>query len=498
MKTKPKTEAEVMPKNYKKVCAWDELPAESEALLEARCARYVEFLNKCKTERETIIHFESEAKKNGFKNLSEVSGKLKPGAKVYWITKNRAMAMAVIGSKPVAEGMRIVAAHHDVPHLDLKALPVYEKHGLALLKTHYYGGVKKFQWAAIPLAIHGSTCTKDGKVFTFAIGEKDTDPVFTITDIAPHLSHKIQNDRKATEVFKGEELTVLAASRPKKADKKAEEAAKTGKDAADSKDAKSSPKADEKVKRVVIEYLFKNYGLEEEDLAWSEISVVPAFKARYVGFDSSMIGAFGHDDKICVMGGYEAITTIKKPVYTAVAMFFDKEEIGSAGANGAQSMMISDFYLRMLEATGEKADYSTMRKSISETMVLSADTNAAVEPNFEGAYDTTNAGFLGNGIWICKFTGSGGKYNAHEAEMEMMARIRKILVGEKIPYQFGEMGKVDEGGGGTVAKYLAQLNMHVLDLDVPVLGLHSPFEVASKVDYHYSIEAYKAFFEKDC
>ncbi|MBF0542797.1 MAG: aminopeptidase [Candidatus Riflebacteria bacterium] len=487
MKSVATKKAEEKPHTYKKVCAWDELPKENEEELELQCGRYIDFLNTCKTERETISFLEADAKKRGFKNLSEFSGKLKPGSKVYWITKNRAMAIAVIGKKPIADGLRIVAAHHDVPHLDLKALPIYEKHGLALLRTHYYGGIKKFQWAAIPLAIHGMACTADGKFVSFAIGENENDPVFTITDIAPHLSAKIQNDRKATEVLKGEELTVLVASRPKKIEKT---------EKTDKKDSPPAAKVEEKIKSVVLDYLFKNFGLIEEDLAWSEISVVPALKARIVGLDSSMIGAFGQDDKACVMGSYEAILSVKTPVNTAVAMLFDKEEIGSAGANGAQSMMVSDFFLRLLELSGENPDYTTMRKAISATMVLSADTNAAVEPNFEGAWDTSNAGFLGSGVWICKFTGSGGKYNGHEAEMEMMAKIRKMLIAEKIPYQFGEMGKVDEGGGGTVAKYLAELNMNVLDLDIPLLGLHSPFEIISKVDYHYSINAYKAFFEK--
>ena len=471
------------PRAYQKVSGWDVLKPSEVKEMENQADRYIQFLNECKTERETINFIENHARKQGFKPIAELKpgSPAKSGTKVYWINKNRAIGLAVIGKKPATAGLHIVAAHHDVPHLDLKPLPLIEKHGLAFFKTHYYGGIKKFQWCAIPLAIHGFASLKNGKSLSFSIGENPKDPVFTITDIAPHLSAKIQNDRKANEVLKGEELTVLVGHKPLPG--------KGGK--------KDQEKISEKVKAMVLEFLFQNYGLTEEDLAWAEVCMVPAIPAREVGFDRSMIGGFGHDDRACVMATFDAIATVKNPVKTAVGLFFDKEEIGSAGASGAQSVMVSDFLGKLVELSLGKSTYALMRQSLSESFVLSGDASAALEPTFEGAFDPTNAGFLGNGVWICRYTGSGGKYMSSEADVEFIAKIRNLLVSEKIPYQFGEMGKVDEGGGGTVAKYLAQLNMHVLDLALPVLSLHSPFEIVSKVDYHFTISAYKSFFEKE-
>lgn len=466
---------------YQKKSAWDALKPSEEKLLEKRSADYVTFLRECKTERETIRFLEAKAKKLGFRPLPPLGlgKKLKPGEKVYFINKNRAMGLAVIGKKPANQGLRMVAAHHDVPHLDLKSLPLYEKSGLAFFKTHYYGGIKKFQWAAIPLALHGFIITKTGKTISFAIGEKQKDPVFTITDVAPHLSYNIQDERKARDVIKGEELNILIANRP------------------DPEKKKDASAKDERIKNSVIAYLKKEYGLEEEDLAWGEIAAVPAFEPRELGFDRSMIGGFGHDDRACVMAAFEAISEVKVPEYTASVMFLDKEEIGSAGASGAQSMMVSDFMAMLVEASAEKVTYREIRRSISETLVLSADTSASLDPNFESAWDPTNAGFLGNGVWISKFTGARGKTGSSEADVEFIARLRTLFTREGIPYQFGEMGKVDEGGGGTVARFLAEQNMHVLDLALPTLSLHSPFEVISKADYHFSVSAYRFFLEKN-
>jgi len=478
------------PRPYKRPNAWDALTPKETAEMEKASARYIKFLTACKTERETLAWIEKEAKKAGFQDLNAIKGKvpLKPGTRVYWTNKNRAMGLGVIGKKPVTSGMRLVAAHHDVPHLDLKAQPLYEKHNMALLRTHYYGGIKKFQWAAIPLALHGFAGLKDGRFVSFVYGEKTDEPCFTITDIAPHLSAKIQNDRKANEVFKGEELHVLVGHRPKATPKD------DGK--ANSKDKPAAPKADERVKTAILEALYKTHGIEEEDLAWAEVAVVPALPAREVGIDASMIGGFGHDDRSCVLAAYDALEQVKVPEHTAAILLFDKEEIGSAGAAGAQSMMVSDFLGHLVWAASGETSYLAIRDALSESLVLSGDTNAAVDPIFDGAYDTTNAGFMGAGVWITKFSGSGGKAGSSEADVEFIARIRKLLVDEKIPYQFGEMGKVDEGGGGTVAKFLAQLNMHCLDLCIPVIGLHSPFEIMAKVDYYYTIRAYKAFLEK--
>ncbi len=466
-------------RRFQPVNGWDNLPKAEEKLLEKHADRYLEFLQKCKTERETLTHLEESAKKDGFKLVSPDSSprKLTPGSRVMFISKNRAMGLAVIGKRPVEKGFHVVAAHHDVPHLDLKALPIFEKHGLALLRTHYYGGVKKFQWCAIPLALHGFAITKSGKTVSFQIGEKQGEPVFTITDVPPHLSYKVQNDRKATEVFKGEELNILVGSKPLPKNK-------------------DTAKGEERVKNAVLEHLFRTYGLEEEDLAWAEIAAVPAFEPREVGLSREMIGGFGHDDRSCVMAAYEAIRNVKVPEHTAVVLLLDKEEIGSAGSSGAQSMMIPDFFNLLVHLQTGGTSYTLLRQSLSESMVLSGDTNAPIDPTFEAAWDSSNAGLLGNGVWICKFTGAGGKSGSSEADVEFIAGIRRLLTRRKIPYQFGEMGKVDEGGGGTVAKFFAQLNMNVLDLALPVLGLHSPFEVLSKVDYHATIAAYQAFMEE--
>ncbi|HNV68510.1 MAG TPA: aminopeptidase [Candidatus Ozemobacteraceae bacterium] len=461
---------------YQPVNAWDKLTPVQDKEMEQVAKRYIDFLGTCKTERETLTYLEQHAKKHGFREFAP-GRKLKAGDRLYWISKNRAMGMAIVGRRPIADGVRMLAAHHDVPHLDLKALPLYERHGLGLLRTHYYGGVKKFQWATIPLAIHGFACTKKGKTLSFAIGEKADDPVFTILDIAPHLSYKIQNDRKATEVLRGEELQVVAGHRPQPL-------------------KKGETKGEDRIKMMVLEYLQKHFGFEEEDLAWAEVAVVPAMPPREVGMDRSLIGGFGHDDRACVFASFEALLGIKTPEHTAAALFFDKEEIGSAGASGAQSMMVTDFFACLVEAATGSCDFSLLRRTMCNSQALSADTNAAIDPIFEGAYDSSNAGLVGRGVWVCKFTGSGGKAGSSEADVEFVAQIRDLLTDAKIPYQFGEMGKVDEGGGGTVAKFLAQLNMHVLDIAIPVLSLHSPFEVLSKVDLYYSVLAYRVFMAK--
>lgn len=459
--------------------AWDCLPKKENKLLEERSQRYMQYLSTCKTERESITFIEEIAKKAGFKELPPFGSgkKLKPGSRVYFINKNRAMGLAIIGKKPASKGFRLIAAHHDVPRIDIKAMPLYEKHGLALLKTHYYGGVKKFQWATIPLALHGFAITRAGKKVSFKIGEKPTDPIFTITDIAIHLSRKLQDERKANAALQGEELNVLVGHKPVSASKEDKE-------------------AQNRVKKMVLEHLKSELGLEEEDLAWAELHAVPAFPAREIGFDRALIGGYGHDDRGCTFAAYEALNEIKIPEYTCSVLMLDKEEIGSCGANGAQSMMVTDFLGMLCEATSGENSFAAIRAAIAETMVISADTSPPVDPSFESTHDPLNSAFLGKGVWISKYSGSGGKMFSGEADVEFINYIRRMLNSENIPYQFGEMGKVDEGGGGTVAFLLSNLNMHVLDVCLPTLSLHSPFEVISKVDYHYSVTAYKAFMEK--
>lgn len=464
-------------KSFKVDWAWDKLQESEKKLLDKRTKDYLSFITECKTERGTIEYIESRAKKAGFTYLPELGKgkKLKAGTKVMFINKNKALALAVIGKKPAREGFRIIAAHHDVPRIDIKAMPLYEKHGLALFKTHYYGGVKKFQWAAIPLSLHIFALDKNGKKINFVIGEKATDPVFTITDIAPHLAKKIQWERKTPDVIAGEELNIVVGHIPEPAEKDTETPGR--------------------IKNAVLRHLEAELGMSEEDLAWAEIRAVPAFRASEVGFDRALIGAYGHDDRACVGAAFAAINEMGAPEHTAAILLLDKEEIGSAGPNGAQSVMVTDFLGMLTEATAGESSFGDIRTAISNTYVLSADTNAPIDPTFEAAYEPMNSGTVGKGVWVTKHSGSAGKVGSSEADVEYLNYIRKMLTKENIPYQFGEMGKVDEGGGGTVAYLLANFNMHVIDISLATLSLHSPFELLSKVDYHYTVSTYKAFMQ---
>jgi len=466
-------------KVFKVANAWDKIKGNELKLLEKRNQDYLKFINTCKTERGTIEYIETRAQKAGYKMLPPLGQgkKLKPGSKVMFINKNRALGMAIIGKRPASEGFRLIAAHHDVPRIDIKAQPLYEKHGLALFKTHYYGGIKKFQWAAIPLSLHIFAVGKNGKLMTFVIGEKPGDPVFTITDVAPHIGKKIQYERKTADVISGEELNIVVGHQPEAA--------------SDEKEAETP----NRIKNAILRHIEKDFGLTEEDLAWAEIRAVPAMQAAEIGFDRAMIGAYGHDDRACVGAAFAAISELDAPEHTAAILLLDKEEIGSAGPNGAQSQMVTDFLGRLTEATSGESTFAAIRNALGATQVLSADTNAPIDPTFEGAYDPMNSGVVGKGVWITKHSGSGGKSGSSEADIEYLACIRTMLSKENIPYQFGEMGKVDEGGGGTVAYMLANLNMSVVDISLPTLSLHSPFELISKVDYHYSVSAYLAFMK---
>lgn len=466
-------------KVFKVANAWDKIKGSEVKLLERRNQGYLKFINTCKTERGTIEYIETRAQKAGYKMLPPLGQgkKLKPGSKVMFINKNRALGMAIIGKRPASDGFRLIAAHHDVPRIDIKAQPLYEKHGLALFKTHYYGGIKKFQWAAIPLSLHIFAVGKNGKLMTFVIGEKPGDPVFTITDVAPHIGKKIQYERKTADVISGEELNIVVGHQPEAA--------------SDEKEAETP----NRIKNAILRHIEKDFGLTEEDLAWAEIRAVPAMQAAEIGFDRAMIGAYGHDDRACVGAAFAAISELDVPEHTAAILLLDKEEIGSAGPNGAQSQMVTDFLGRLTEATSGESTFAAIRNALGATQVLSADTNAPIDPTFEGAYDPMNSGVVGKGVWITKHSGSGGKSGSSEADIEYLACIRNMLSKENIPYQFGEMGKVDEGGGGTVAYLLANLNMSVVDISLPTLSLHSPFELISKVDYHYSVSAYRAFMQ---
>ncbi|MEA1993172.1 MAG: aminopeptidase [Euryarchaeota archaeon] len=428
------------------------------------CAEYREFLSACKTERETVDYIVSEAKKNGFLPVNEDSNK------GYEINRNKSVIVAVKGKKDPREGLRIIASHLDSPRLDLKPNPVVEDEKLGLLKTHYYGGIKKYQWVSMPLAIHGVVVKEDGEKVAIVLGEDPEDPVFTICDLLPHLAKKAQGKKKLFEGIEGEELNILFGSIPEDGDE----------------DKK------EKVKKYLLKLLEEKYGIEEEDLVSAEIEIVPSFKAREVGLDRSLIGGYGHDDKVCAFTSLKALLETKEPKYTSVFIGADKEEIGSEGATGMKSRAFENFLVKFLDISEPKDLVSVFENS----KVLSADVGAALNPTFKKVHEKHNAARIGGGIAIERYTGAGGKYSSSEATAEFTAEIRRIFNENDVRWQAAEMGKVDEGGGGTVAKFLAAYNMDVIDCGTPVLAMHSPFEVASKADIYETYRAYGAFYRE--
>lgn len=457
---------------YKTTNAWDN-PHFDKKCINALIEDYKAFMNKAKTEREFIKESVALAKKNKFKNLDEISeGSLKPGDKVYRVVKDRLMLLSVIGQRPAEEGTRIVGAHVDSPRIDIKQNPLYESTDMVFFKTHYYGGIKKYQWLAIPLALHGVIIKADGTKVEINIGEEDDDPVFTITDLLPHLA-KDQVSQKVSEAFKGENMNALIGSEP------------IGNE--DDKD---------RFKNNILKLLNDKYGIVEEDLVSSELQLVPAFKARDVGFDRSMVGAYAHDDRICAYPALMAILETKKPEYTAITYLTDKEEIGSVGNTGAESRALENFIADLCAFTTKK-QYSDrlVRASLDRSKMLSADVNAAMDPNYEGTHDRLNAGYLGKGIAIMKYSGSRGKSGASDASAEYLGEIRRLFNENNIPWHITELGAVDKGGGGTIAMMIANLGVDVIDVGVPILSMHSPFEVASKADIYAAYRGYCVFLE---
>ena len=428
---------------------------------------YKKFLDAARTEREAVREIATMAKAKGF---SETPSK-KP-LKYLKINREKSIALAVIGKKPLTEGFRIVTSHIDAPRLDLKQNPLYEDVDLALLRTHYYGGIKKYQWVAIPLAIHGTIIKKDGTKLNLVLGEDDKDPVFTICDLLPHLSHKTQDTKKLRDAIVGEKLTILVGSIPF-----------------------PDEEAKERFKLNILDILNKRWGLVEEDFLSAEIEVVPAFKTRDVGFDESLIGGYGQDDRVCAYCSLQAILSVEKqPEWTSIALFLDKEEIGSDGNTGAKStfleLVVSDlFRLQKKNPTSE-----ALRQALFNAKALSADVNGAINPNYQDVHEKQNAARLGYGVCVTKFTGSGGKYNANDASAEYVGEIRRLFNENGVVWQMAELGKVDEGGGGTIAKYLAEYGMDMIDCGTVLLGMHSPFEISSKMDVYETFKAYKVFY----
>lgn len=452
MAEKKKKESKESKFAYKKKSAWEIFTKEQIKKSFDFCIDYKNFLNLAKTEREAIKYIYENAKKAGKKII---------------INKDKSAAIIVTGKKHVSQGVRIVISHIDSPRLDLKQIPLYEEGScnVALFETHYYGGIKKFHWVVIPLALHGVVVKKDGKKISFSIGEKDTDPIFSVPDLLPHLSRKVQDTKKISEAVTGESLDILVGSQPAKGD------------------------FSEKIKTAILDKINKDYGITEEDFISAELEAVPALKARDLGFDRSLIAAYGQDDRVCVYSAYKAIMDLKNPEYTSIALFVDKEEIGSEGNTTAQ---VSTFLRSVIRQLDKNIDIdSVMLKS----KVVSADVNAAVTPNYTEVFELKNASTLGNGVVMSKFTGHGGKYSANDASAEYVSEIRTLLNKEKIPWQTAELGKVDNGGGGTVAKYFSRLGMEVIDLGPAVMSMHSPYEVTSKVDVYSSYLAYKTFLK---
>ena len=448
---------------------WEQLDEGERQVALAFNERYKEFLSIAKTERETVHFLTSQAWNNGFAPLQDFS-RLKEGDRIYLEGRGKIMAMAIIGSAPLEEGLNIIGAHNDAPRLDLKPKPLYEEAGLALFKTHYYGGIKKYQWVAIPLALHGVVVKGNGQVVSLVTGEKEHEPVFTITDLLPHLA-KDQMEKKMSEGISGEALNILIGGFPV-----------------------AGREVKERVKKAMLEYLTRNYGIHEDDFVSAELEAVPAWPARDIGFDGSLVGGYGQDDRSSVFTVLQAILEQKRVNRTTVALFVDKEEIGSMGNTGMHSVSMVNFIAELASRCLPRYSELALRRILSNSRALSADVTAGLSPGHQDVMDKYNAPLLGYGVVISKYTGARGKSGASDAHPEFVALIRGLFEREGVVWQTGELGKVDQGGGGTIAYLMAQHGMDVLDVGVPLLGMHSPFEVASKLDIYMAYKGFRAFF----
>ncbi len=458
--------------------AWEKYPeGEKRQKVMEFAEAYRKFISKCKTERECMQEFVSLAKAAGFADLEELLEKgtqIKAGDKIYAGKMGKAAAFFVIGKQSLEKGMNILGAHIDSPRLDLKQVPLYEDNEMAMLDTHYYGGVKKYQWVTLPLALHGVFVKKDGTVVNVSIGDKPGDPVFGISDLLIHLSGE-QLEKKAAKVIEGEKLDLLIGSIPMEKEE-------------DKKEAKDL------VKGNILRILKEAYGVAEEDFLSAEIEAVPAGEARDYGFDRSMIMGYGHDDRVCAYPSFQAILNIKEPEITSVCLLVDKEEIGSVGATGMQSRFFEDTVAELLNQMGDFSEIS-LRRAMRNSKMLSSDVSAAYDPNYPEVTEKRNAAYFGKGLVFNKYTGSRGKSGSNDANAEYMAQIRNILDEKNIAFQTSELGKVDQGGGGTIAYILANYGMQVIDSGVAVLNMHAPWEIISKVDLYEALLGYQAFLE---
>ena len=447
---------------------------------------YKNFLNNGKTERECVNELVKLAEENGYKDICNFNT-LKAGDKIYIKKMNKAIALFEIGTEKIETGLNILGAHLDSPRLDAKQNPLYEKENITYLNTHYYGGIKKYQWTAIPLAIHGVVCKKDGTTVKVVIGENMDDPVFCISDILPHLAQDQMKD-KASDFIKGEDLDVLMGSivPPKKNDSEKSD-----------KSEKKTEKNEIKSKKIVLELLKEMYGISEDDFESAELEIVPAGKARDLGLDRSMILGYGQDDRSCAYASFAAMMNVKATKRTNCCLFVDKEEIGSVGATGMASNLFENMIAEIVARTNETYSELSLRRCLQNSYMLSSDVNAAYDPLNAGLYDKENASILGAGVTFQKYTGSRGKSGASDANPEFIAKVRAAMTKANVSYQMAELGKVDQGGGGTIAYHAAKYGMNVLDAGVAVLSMHAPWEITSKEDISQMFEAYKAFLNME-
>ncbi|PIE99087.1 MAG: aminopeptidase [Treponema sp.] len=465
---------------YEAKTAWENLNESELKELQKLSDDYIDFLNNGKTERECCKAIIKRAEANGFVPLCDVvkKGEAKQGTKVYLNNKDKSVILAVLG-KDLKEGLNIIGSHIDSPRLDLKQMPVYEQNNMAFLKTHYYGGVKKYQWTAIPLAIHGVIFTKEGKKVEVCFGEDPNEPVLFINDLLIHLSQK-QLQEKLADGITGEQLNVIIGSqkpaRKKDGDKEAKDEAKDA------------------VKKNVLKLLNQKYGITEEDFRVAELEIVPAGKARHGGFDSSLVIGHGHDDRSCAFTSLEAIMKIENPETTAVALFADKEEIGSVGNTGMQALYFENMIAELLAIDPKYRDID-LRRCLANSQMLSADVSAGFDPAFDSVFEKMNSAYIGNGVCINKYTGSRGKGGSNDANAEFLQKVRKIFEDNSVTWQTAELGKIDAGGGGTIAYILAKYGTEVVDCGPAVLSMHAPHELISKADLYMAYKAYLGFFK---
>ena len=462
-------EEEEMPKKFS---IWSEYTEEDKADMENLAAGYMDFISRCKTERESVTEAVKQAEAVGYKNLDDVIKDkilLKPGDKVYSVCMKKTVVLFQIGTEPIEKGLNILGAHIDTCHLDLKQNPLYEDGGLAYMDTHYYGGIKKYQWVTLPLAIHGVAVRRTGRVVDVVIGEEETDPVFCVTDLLIHLSQE-QLKKTADKVIEGEALDILVGNYPLKEGNK------------------------ESVKRGVLQILREKYGIVDKDFLSAELEFVPAGKARELGFDKSMILGYGQDDRVCAYTSLVAMLEAADKTFarTACCLLVDKEEIGSFGATGMKSRLFENTLAELLNACGQYSELA-LRRALKNSFMLSSDVSSAYDALYANAYDKKNVAYLGKGMVFNKFTGSRGKAGSSDANAEYVGKLRNVLDKNNVHYQFSELGKVDLGGGGTIAYMMAEYGMEVIDSGVAVLSMHAPWEATSKIDIYEAKKGYSAF-----